>query len=99
MYLAAGVVRGEGLDIALDYLLMLLSLEGQYDLSQNSLMSVTQDVSHYKADPVFGQVEGSLKGDLILPNAFSHDEQDLKSVSYSVFTNGGDILDTFESIR
>jgi len=99
MYLAAGVVRGEGLDMALEYLLMLLSNEGQYDLSQRSLMAVSRDVSPYVADPVFGQVESSLKGDLILPNAFSHDEQGLKNVSYSVFTNGGVILNIFESIR
>ncbi len=99
MYLAAGVVQGEGRDLALAYLLMLLSHEGQQDLSPSGLMAVSQAVSPYAADPVFGQVEASLKGDLILPNAFSYDEQGLKNVSLSVFTNGGAILNIFESIR
>ncbi len=99
MYLAAGVVQGEGRDLALNYLLMLLSPEGQQDLSPNGLMAVSQAISPYGADPVFGQVESSLKGDLILPNAFAYDEQSLKNVSLSVFTNGGAILNIFESIR
>ncbi len=99
MYLAAGVVQGGGSDLALAYLMMLMSQEGQQDLSQSSLMAVSQTVSPYGADPVFSQVELSLKGDLILPNAFAYDEQGLKSVSLSVFTNGGAILNIFESIR
>ena len=99
MYLAAGIVQGEGRDLALEYLLMLLSQQGQQDLSQSGLIPVSQAVSAYGADPVFSQVEGSFKSDLILPNAFSHDEQNLKNVSQSVFTNGGAILDIFDSIR
>lgn len=99
MYLAAGVVKGEGQDLALKYLMMLLSPEGQQDLYQNGLLAVSQAVSLYAADPVLNQVEGSFKGDLILPNAFAYDEQGLKNVSLSVFTNGGAILDIFESIR
>ncbi len=99
MYLAAGVVQGEGRDLALKYLMMLLSPEGQQDLYPNGLMAVSQSVSLYGADPVLSQVEGSFKGDLILPNAFAYDEQGLKNVSLSVFTNGGAILDIFESIR
>jgi hypothetical protein len=99
MYLAAGVIKGEGRDLALKYMMMLLSPEGQQDLYQNSLMAVSQAVSLYGADPVLNQVEGSFKGDLILPNAFAYDEQGLKNVSLSVFTNGGAILDIFESIR
>lgn len=99
MYLAAGIVQGEGKDLALRFLMKLLSQEGQQDLSQSGLISVSQAVSTYAADPVFGLVEESLRGDLILPNAFSHDEQGLKNVSQSVFTNGGAILNIFESIR
>jgi hypothetical protein len=99
MYLAAGIIKGEGRDLALKYLMMLLSPEGQQDLYPNNLMAVSQDVSLYGADPVLSQVEGSFKGDLILPNAFAYDEQGLKNVSLSVFTNGGAILDIFESIR
>jgi hypothetical protein len=99
MYLAAGVVRGEGQDLALSYLMMLLSPEGQRDLYQNGLMAVSKAASLYGADPVFGQVEEGFKGDLILPNAFAYDEQGLKNISLSVFTNGGAILDIFESIR
>ena len=99
MYLAAGVVQVEGRDLALNFLLMLLSQEGQLDLSQSGLIPVSQAVSTYGADPVFRQVEESLRGDLILPNAFTHDEHGLKDVSQSVFTNGGAILNIFESIR
>ncbi len=99
MYLSAGVVQGEGRDLALKYLMMLLSPEGQQDLYANGLMAVSQAVSLYGADPVLSLVEGSFKGDLILPNAFAYDEQGLKNISLSVFTNGGAILDIFESIR
>ncbi len=99
MYLAAGIVPGDGQDLAMAYLQALLSPDGQYDLSQSSLMPLSADVSNYGPDPVFGRVEGSLKGDLILPNAFSHDAQSLQSISHSIFTNGGVLLDVFESIR
>ena len=99
MYLAAGIVKGGGSDMALQYLMQLLSREGQQDLAQGGIMAVSREVSPYGADPVFSQVEGSLRGDLILPNAFAYDEQGLKSVSKSVFTNGGAISDIFESIR
>jgi hypothetical protein len=78
---------------------MLLSPEGQQDLNTNGLLAVSQPVSLYAADPVLYQVEGSFKGDLILPNAFTYDKQGLKNISLSVFTNGGAILDIFESIR
>ena len=99
MYLAAGIVKGEGRDLARKYLMMLLSLEGQQDLYQSGLLAVSRAVSLYTADPVLNQVEGSFKGDLILPNAFAYDEQGLKNISLSVFTNGGAISDIFESIR
>jgi hypothetical protein len=99
MYLAAGVVQGERRDLALKFLMTLLSPEGQQDLYPNGLMAVSQAVSLYGADPVLNQVEGSLKGDLVLPNVFAYDEQGLKNIALSIFTNGGAILDIFESIR
>lgn len=99
LYLAAGVVRGEGKDLAAAFLAMLLSKEGQADLAGSGLFCVRQDTTLYGADPVFGLVEGSLKGELILPNAFLYDPEALKNLSRSTFHNGGVLKDILESIR
>jgi hypothetical protein len=99
LYLAAGVIRGEGQDLALSFLSALLSKEGQADLAGSGLFAVRQDTILYGTDPVFSQVEGSLKGEIILPNAFSYDPEALKNLSRSTFHNGGVLKDILESIR
>lgn len=98
-YLCAGIVTGSGQDLAMMYLRMLLSPAGQQDLTQNGLMAVSNNVTLYGGDPVFGELEEKMQGDLILPNAFLYEEQQMKSVSLGLFTNGGAILEFFESIR
>jgi len=98
-YLCAGIVPGSGQDLAMRYLNMLLSPTGQQDLSKSGLMSVSSSTSLYGSDGVFGVLEEKMQGDLILPNTFSYEEQQMKSVSQGLFTNGGAILEFFESIR
>ena len=98
-YLCAGIVPGPGQDLAMRYLNMLLSTTGQQDLSQSGLMSVSSSASLYGSDGVFGELEEKMQGDLILPNTFLYEEQQMKSVSQGLFTNDGAILEFFESIR
>lgn len=98
-YLAAGILQGGEAELALAYLTALLSDEGQGDLKQSGLFAVSQTVLLYAADPVFGRVEESLRGDAILPNAFSYDGQTLQSLSRSAFSNNGSVFEILESIR
>ena len=99
LYLAAGIVNGSGKDLAMAFVQKLLSDSGQKDLVLSGLMSVNPSIQLYGGDPVFGIVEQSMLGDVLLPNAFSYDAQQIKNVSQSMFTNGGAIINYFESIR
>ncbi len=98
-YLAAGIVKGGEAELALAYLTALLSDEGQGDLKQSGLFAASQAVFLYAGDPVFGRMEESLRGDTILPNAFTYDGQTLQSLSRSAFSNNGSVFEILESIR
>lgn len=98
LYLAAGVTAAtEKSGQALSFVSRLTSRQGQEALAAYGLMTVLKDLRLYGGDtPLLFRLERLYGGELCLPNLFSYTKEQMESIGYSAWHQGGDLFSLTE---
>lgn len=98
LYLAAGVIKASKKpETALAFVKHLVSIDGQTALGKYGLLSVLPGMHLYGSDtPTLYQMEQLYGTDVFLPNLYTYSKEQMESIAFSAWHQGGDMYALIE---